>query len=43
MLGRIARDGTPAEAVRELPGLRDFAELVGLPEVEEVGARFPDG
>ncbi|MEU0797669.1 isocitrate lyase/PEP mutase family protein [Amycolatopsis sp. NPDC005961] len=43
VLGRIARDGTPVEAVRELPGLTDFAELVGLPEIEEIGEQFGDG
>ncbi|GLY40157.1 carboxyvinyl-carboxyphosphonate phosphorylmutase [Amycolatopsis sp. NBRC 101858] len=43
VLARIARDGTPVEAVRELPGLTDFADLVGLPEIEEIGDRFGDG
>ncbi|VVJ18172.1 Carboxyvinyl-carboxyphosphonate phosphorylmutase (EC [Amycolatopsis camponoti] len=43
VLGRIARDGTPVEAVRELPGLTDFAGLVGLPEIEEIGEQFGDG
>jgi carboxyvinyl-carboxyphosphonate phosphorylmutase len=43
VVSRIARDGTPVEAVRELPGLTEFAELVGLSEIEEIGNRFGDG
>lgn len=43
VLARIARDGTPVETVRELPGLTDFADLVGLPEIEGIGDRFGDG
>ncbi|MFJ9779666.1 oxaloacetate decarboxylase [Amycolatopsis sp. NPDC101161] len=43
VLGRIAADGTPAGAVRDLPGLTAFADLVGLPEIEEIGGRFGDG
>ncbi|WP_372662351.1 hypothetical protein [Amycolatopsis kentuckyensis] len=39
VLGRIAADGTPAGAVRDLPGLTGFANLVGLPEIEEIGGR----
>lgn len=43
VLGRIARDGTPIEAVRDLPGLTDFADLVGLPEITEIGETYGDG
>jgi carboxyvinyl-carboxyphosphonate phosphorylmutase len=43
VLGRIARDGTPIEAVRDLPGLTDFADLVGLPEITEIGKTYGDG
>jgi 2-methylisocitrate lyase-like PEP mutase family enzyme len=43
VLGRIAQDGTPVNAVQDLPGLTDFAELVGLPEVEEIGEKYGNG
>jgi carboxyvinyl-carboxyphosphonate phosphorylmutase len=43
VLGRIARDGTPIEAVRDLPGLTDFADLVGLPEITAIGKTYGDG
>jgi carboxyvinyl-carboxyphosphonate phosphorylmutase len=43
VLGRIARDGTPIEAVRDLPGLTDFADLVGLPEITEIGKTYGEG
>jgi carboxyvinyl-carboxyphosphonate phosphorylmutase len=43
VLGRIARDGTPANVVGDLPGLTDFAELVGLPEIEEIADKYGDG
>ncbi|MFJ1758813.1 oxaloacetate decarboxylase [Amycolatopsis sp. NPDC088138] len=43
VLARIAQDGTPVDAVQELPGLTDFAELVGLPEVEEIGEKYGNG
>jgi 2-methylisocitrate lyase-like PEP mutase family enzyme len=43
VLARIAQDGTPVNAVQDLPGLTDFAELVGLPEVEEIGEKYGDG
>ena len=43
VLARIAQDGTPVNAVQDLPGLTDFAELVGLSEVEEIGEKYGDG
>jgi len=43
VLGRIARDGTPTGAVQDLPGLNDFVELVGLPEIEQIGERYGNG
>ena len=43
VLGRIAADGTPAGAMRELPGLTDFVELVGMSEVTDIGERFGQG
>jgi carboxyvinyl-carboxyphosphonate phosphorylmutase len=43
VLARIARDGTPADAVRDLPGLTDFADLVGLPEINEIGETYGNG
>jgi 2,3-dimethylmalate lyase len=43
VLARIARDGTPADAVRDLPGLTDFADLVGLPEINDIGETYGNG
>ncbi|MEV4145651.1 hypothetical protein AB0J40_18415 [Amycolatopsis sp. NPDC049691] len=43
VLGRIAADGTPAGVVGDLPGLTDFAEPAGLPEIEGIAGRFGDG
>ncbi|SEF20180.1 carboxyvinyl-carboxyphosphonate phosphorylmutase [Amycolatopsis pretoriensis] len=43
VLGRIAADGTPARVVDDLPGLTDFANLAGLPEIEDIAGRFGDG
>jgi carboxyvinyl-carboxyphosphonate phosphorylmutase len=43
VLARIAADGTPINAVADLPAMHDFTDLVGLPEVDEIGGRFPNG
>lgn len=40
LLATLRADGTPAAALPGLPGLDGFAELVGLPEVRELAARF---
>ncbi|MGW0173557.1 isocitrate lyase/PEP mutase family protein [Rhodococcus sp. NPDC003322] len=38
----IARDGTPAAALPGLPAFDEFTGFMGLPEVNELGARFGD-
>ncbi|GHF60763.1 carboxyvinyl-carboxyphosphonate phosphorylmutase [Amycolatopsis bartoniae] len=38
--GRIAADGTPIEAMTDLPSFGEFTDLIGLPEVTELGQRF---
>lgn len=43
VLGRIAADGTPVEVTRELPGLTEFADLVGMAEVNDIAERYPNG
>jgi 2,3-dimethylmalate lyase len=43
VLARIAADGTPISAVEDLPSFREFVDLVGLEEVEEIGRRFGRG
>ena len=43
VLGRIAEDGTPVNAVRDLPGLTGFADFVGLPEVNKIGETYGNG
>jgi 2-methylisocitrate lyase-like PEP mutase family enzyme len=43
VVDRIAADGTPFEAVKELPAFEDFTTFVGLPEVDEIAGRFPNG
>lgn len=40
LLARLRADGTPAGFVDELMAFGDFTELVGLPEVDELGERF---
>jgi 2,3-dimethylmalate lyase len=43
VLARIAEDGTPISAVQDLPSFGEFVDLIGLPEVEDVGRRFGRG
>ncbi len=43
VLARIAEDGTPISAVQDLPSFGQFVDLVGLPEVEDLGRRFGRG
>lgn len=43
VLARVAADRTPIDAVGRLPGFGEFTDLVGLPEVLELGERFPEG
>jgi len=43
VLGRIAEDGTPVNAVRDLPGFGEFTDFIGLPEINELGERFGAG
>lgn len=39
----IKRDGSPINAVHDLPGFAEFTSLVGFDEVQEIGRRFGDG
>jgi 2-methylisocitrate lyase-like PEP mutase family enzyme len=43
VLGRIARDGTPITAMRQLPTFGEFTGFVGLREVMDIGRRFGNG
>ena len=40
VLATLKRDGTPAEAVKEMPTFGEFTDLVGLPEIVELENRF---
>jgi carboxyvinyl-carboxyphosphonate phosphorylmutase len=40
---QIAKDGTPINAVANLPGFTEFTEFAGLGEVTEIGRRFGEG
>lgn len=40
---RIAKDGTPINALPNLPGFGEFTDFIGLPEVNEIGERFGAG
>lgn len=40
VLAEIARSGTPAAALRELPSFGDFTDFIGLPEVREAEQRY---
>jgi 2-methylisocitrate lyase-like PEP mutase family enzyme len=42
-LAQVKADGSPARAVAGLPGLAEFAGLVGMDEVNEIAARFDRG
>ena len=39
-LAQLKESGTPAPFVSELMGFDDFTDLVGLPEINELEARF---
>ncbi len=40
LLARIRRDGTPIEVLSELPAFGEFTTFIGLPEIQELEARF---
>jgi carboxyvinyl-carboxyphosphonate phosphorylmutase len=43
VLGAIRADGTPARALAGLPRFAEFTDFIGLPEVDELGARYAAG
>jgi 2,3-dimethylmalate lyase len=43
VLGRIAADGTPINAVRDLPSMADFLDVVGMAEVNDIAETYPNG
>ncbi|HVW40590.1 MAG TPA: oxaloacetate decarboxylase [Amycolatopsis sp.] len=43
VLAKIAKDGTPVNAVGSLPGFGEFTDFIGLPEITEIGERFGRG
>jgi 2,3-dimethylmalate lyase len=40
VLGEIRRAGTPLPVLDRLTGFDEFGELIGLPEIDELGSRF---
>ena len=40
VLGEIARSGTPARALAELPAFGEFLDFIGLPDVHETERRY---
>jgi hypothetical protein len=40
ILQEIARAGTPAAAIRELPTFAEFVDFIGLPQVHEAEQRY---
>jgi hypothetical protein len=40
ILQEIARAGTPAAAMGELPSFAEFVDFIGLPEVREAEQRY---
>ncbi len=40
VLGEIARSGTPAGVLAELPAFGEFLDFIGLPEVRETEQRY---
>ena len=40
ILREIARAGTPAAALAELPAFGEFVDFIGLPEVRETEQRY---
>jgi 2-methylisocitrate lyase-like PEP mutase family enzyme len=43
LLADVTEAGTPIRAVERLPGLEEYFDLIGLPEVLELGRRFEHG
>jgi 2-methylisocitrate lyase-like PEP mutase family enzyme len=43
VLARIAKDGTPITAVDGLPAFGEFTDFIGVPDVTDIGRRFPAG
>jgi 2,3-dimethylmalate lyase len=43
ILGEIARTGTPAAAIPELPAFGEFTDFIGLPQVREAEQRYAPG
>jgi 2,3-dimethylmalate lyase len=43
VMDRIKRDGSPVNAVQDLPGFAEFTSLVGFAEVQEIARRFGNG
>lgn len=43
VIDRIKRDGSPINAVQDLPGFAEFTGLVGFAEVQEIARRFASG
>ena len=43
LLATLRADGTPAAALPDLPAFGEFTDLIGLPEIQELEARFGDG
>lgn len=43
LLATLRADGTPVAALPGLPAFGEFTDLIGLPEIQELEARFGDG
>jgi 2-methylisocitrate lyase-like PEP mutase family enzyme len=43
VIAQIKRDGSPINAVRDLPGFDEFISFVGFGEVQEIARRFSSG
>jgi 2-methylisocitrate lyase-like PEP mutase family enzyme len=43
ILQEIARAGTPAAAMRELPTFAEFVDFIGLPQVHQAEQRYAVG
>ena len=43
VIDRIKRDGSPINAVQDLPGFGEFTGVVGFAEVQEIARRFGNG
>ncbi|MEM9652084.1 MAG: oxaloacetate decarboxylase [Actinomycetota bacterium] len=40
VLAKLKQDGSPAEAVKDMPAFGEFTDLIGLPEITELEQRF---